>query len=396
MEAHESSSVTTKTGKTLLLVDDTAENLYAIGSLLQPHYRVRVANGGAVALEVLRQAPYPDLILLDIMMPEVDGYEVLRQIKASPVTADIPVIFVTAMDSATDEALGLALGAVDYIHKPVVPALLLARVRTQLELKEARDWLKNRNTLLAAEVARQVVELKSAKEAAEAASAAKSLFIDTMSHELRTPMNGVIGMLQLAQMELPTDHPVSEYLKVALESSQSMVHQLAAIIEYASLAHGEVELRKQGLDLPTLLDIAALDWRSRCTEKGLRFSLMKHPGLPASIEGDESRLKRVLTILLDNALKFTSHGEVELGAAATDGMLHLWVRDTGCGIPADTHAAIFKPFEQADNSHTRQHGGAGLGLAIAQRLVELMGGQLSVESAPAVGSTFHLRLPLTA
>jgi signal transduction histidine kinase len=382
-----------QTGKTILLVDDTAENLYATGSLLQPHFRVRIANGGAVALDVARRTPHPDIILLDIMMPEIDGYEVLRQLKAAPETADIPVIFVTAMDTDADEARGLALGAVDYITKPVVPALLLARVRTQLELKDARDWLKDRNTVLATEVARQVVELKAAKEAAEAASHSKSLFIDNMSHELRTPMNGVIGMLQLAQTEIPAGNPALEYLQVALDSSRAMVDQLTAILEYASIAHGEVSLHAQPLDIADMLEHASLTWRQRSEEKGLQFDLTRQPGTPEAINGDEVRLKRVLSILLSNAVKFTAHGKIELGVEAAQGGVHFWVSDTGIGIAADKQQGIFTPFEQADNSHTRQYGGAGLGLAIAIRLVELMGGRLWADSTPGAGSTFHVTLP---
>jgi signal transduction histidine kinase len=381
--------------KTILLVDDNPENLYAIGSLLQPNYRVRTVRGGAAALESVSRPPYPDLILLDIMMPDIDGYEVLRRLKATPETSSIPVIFVTAMESHGDEAYGLGLGAVDFITKPVVPALLLARVHAHLVLKEARDWLQDRNEILAAEVAHQVVELKVAKEAAEVASEAKTLFINNMGHELRTPMNGVIGMLQLAQIELPPGHPALEYIGVALESSQTMVTLLAAILEYASIAHGEVALHKQPLDPAALLDIAALEWRPRAEAKGLRFAMTKRSDLPSAIEGDQARLKRVLSTLLDNALKFTPSGEIELGAEPDEGSIHLWVRDSGIGIPAEKWETIFNPFEQADNSHTRQYSGAGLGLAIAHRLVELMGGRLWVESAPAAGSTFHVTLPLT-
>ena len=380
--------------KVILLVDDTAENLYAIGSLLQPEYRVRVANGGATALDVVRRPPQPDLILLDIMMPEIDGYEVLRRLKVDPDTAGIPVIFVTAMDTHGDEARGLELGAVDYITKPVVPALLLARVRAQLDLKEARDWLTDRNAVLTAEVARQVEELKSAKEAAEAGSRAKSRFIDAMTVELRTPMNGVIGMLQLARDEIPADSPALDYVRGARHAAGEMIDRLNSILEYAAIAHDEVIPHLLPLDPAALIDIVEMEWRPRAEAKGLGFEVAKRPGLPAAIDGDEARLRRVLDILLDNALKFTSAGRIELGAELADASLHLWVADSGVGIPADKREAIFNGFEQADNSRTRPYGGAGLGLAIARRLVELMGGELRVDSTPGTGSAFHLTLPV--
>ncbi len=144
--------------KTILVVDDNKENLTVIGHLLRPFYRVKVANSGIRALEIAATSPKPELILLDVMMPEMDGYEVLRRLRAAPFTHDIPVIFVTAMDADADEEHGLLLGAVDYLTKPVKPALLLARVKTQLELKAARDVLADQNAYLDAEVHRRMAE----------------------------------------------------------------------------------------------------------------------------------------------------------------------------------------------------------------------------------------------
>jgi putative two-component system response regulator len=143
---------------TLLVVDDTPENLAVLGELLQPEYRVRVANSGRAALRIAVSAPKPDLILLDVMMPEMDGYAVLASLREDPRTSDIPVIFVTALDTTVDEHYGLELGAVDYISKPLRPLIVLARVRTQLELKRARDWLRDQNSFLEAEIARRMAE----------------------------------------------------------------------------------------------------------------------------------------------------------------------------------------------------------------------------------------------
>ncbi len=143
---------------TVLVVDDVAENLTLMVGLLKPQYRVKVANHGARALELAAQSPAPDLILLDIMMPGMDGYEVCRRLKAEPATADIPVIFLTAKAEVDDETLGLSLGAVDYITKPISPPIVEARVRTHLRLKEAADFLRDRSAYLAAEVARRTHE----------------------------------------------------------------------------------------------------------------------------------------------------------------------------------------------------------------------------------------------
>ncbi|MCP5149600.1 MAG: two-component system response regulator [Ectothiorhodospiraceae bacterium] len=143
---------------TVLIVDDVPENLTVLGETLRPSYRVLAANTSRRALQLAVADPAPDIILLDLMMPEMDGYEVKRALAADPRTRDIPVIFVTAMDSADDERLGLYLGAVDYITKPVHPGVVLARVRTQLELKRARDRLRDQNTWLEAEIARRMGE----------------------------------------------------------------------------------------------------------------------------------------------------------------------------------------------------------------------------------------------
>lgn len=143
---------------TILVVDDTPENLVVLGELLQPHYRVRVANSGARALLVAASEPRPDLILLDVMMPGMDGYEVLERLRANSATRDIPVIFITALNGTKDEEHGLSVGAVDYITKPIRPAIVQARVRTQLELKQARDWLKDQNLYLEAEIRRRMGE----------------------------------------------------------------------------------------------------------------------------------------------------------------------------------------------------------------------------------------------
>lgn len=143
---------------TILVVDDTRENLSIMGQLLQPHYHVRVANSGQRALKAAVTTPRPDLILLDVLMPGMDGYTVITKLQANPDTRDIPVIFVTAMGGDEDEEHGLTLGAVDYVTKPIKPAILLARVRAHLEIKQARDWLADQNGYLEAEVRHRMAE----------------------------------------------------------------------------------------------------------------------------------------------------------------------------------------------------------------------------------------------
>jgi len=185
---------------TILLVDDTKENLSVIGQILRPRYHVRVANSGPRALQVVLTPPRPDLILLDVMMPEMDGYQVLQTLRADPQLRDIPVIFVTALNADDDEERGLALGAVDYVTKPVKPALLLARIHAQLELKQARDRLADQNAYLDAEVHRRMAENELIKDLSlmTLASLAEKRDNETGNHLFRTQAYVEILMEQLA------------------------------------------------------------------------------------------------------------------------------------------------------------------------------------------------------
>lgn len=173
---------------TVLVVDDQAENLAILGELLENHYQVKVANSGEKALRTALSAPRPDLILLDVMMPEMDGYQVLARLKENPLTREIPIIFVTAKDGATDEEMGLELGAADYITKPIKPLVVLARVRTQLENKRAKDWLKDQNAFLESEVARRMHDNELTQNASLHALAilAETRDSDTGNHLYRT------------------------------------------------------------------------------------------------------------------------------------------------------------------------------------------------------------------
>ena len=191
------------TSNTILVVDDTRENLEVIGGILRKKYRVRVANSGQRALKAAVMDPRPDLILLDVMMPDIDGYTVIRELKASPETKQIPVIFVTAMDSDQDEEFGLSLGAVDYVTKPIRPAILLARVQTQLELKGSRDRQQDQNQWLENEIKHRMTENELIKDVTlyALASVAEARDQETGYHLHRTQTYLILLMEQLK------DHP---------------------------------------------------------------------------------------------------------------------------------------------------------------------------------------------
>ncbi|MDP3903125.1 MAG: response regulator, partial [Methylococcaceae bacterium] len=204
--------------QTILIVDDAPENLSLLSDLLQPYYQVRAANSGLRALRAAITDPQPDLILLDVIMPSMDGYEVISQLKADPHTANIPVIFVTAMESSEDEEHGLALGAMDYITKPIKPAIVLARIKTHLDLKAASDWLHDRNKVLEAEIAQRMEDNLIIQDVTIRALAhlAETRDPETGNHLLRTQ-----SYIQILALQLQ-NHPRFQHFLTA-NNIQNMV-----------------------------------------------------------------------------------------------------------------------------------------------------------------------------
>jgi len=226
--------------KTLLIVDDAVENLTVLDALLRPLYQIRVATSGEKALRIAVSEPRPDLILMDVMMPGMDGYQVFDYLRADPATRDIPVIFVTAMDSPEAELRGLDAGAVDYITKPLVPSIVLARVRTQLELKQARDWLSNKNAFLEAEVARRMLENEITQEVSIRALAhlAETRDPETGNHILRT--QGYVRELALRLR----DHP--RFSDTLDERYIDLLHRSAPLHDIGKVGIPDVILLKPG------------------------------------------------------------------------------------------------------------------------------------------------------
>jgi signal transduction histidine kinase len=349
----------------ILVVDDEMGPRESLKMILHPYYNVHTADRGAQAVEMLKQVPV-DLVTVDLKMPGFSGINVLEKVKQHD--PDIEAIIITGYGSLDTAIEGLRLGAFDYISKPFDVNHILALVRRGLERRNAKARL------------RQV----------------KSDFLSNVSHELRTPLSVVVGFvyLLLNQVIGKLSEEQQKVLETVYRNSEELLELIDNVLWMTSLNAGEATATIEKFDGRDVVKETAKRYEKAILEKGLKLNVQLPDG-DLSIVSDRAKIERVFQNVFNNAVKFTSEGEVTVKAQLTADRkrVEFEITDTGTGIEESKIDSIFEPFHQADNSTQRAYSGLGLGLTVARRMTELVGGKLEVSSKRQVGTRVTMSFP---
>jgi len=354
----------------ILVVDDSPDNVFLIKTILEEEgYTVSTAENGASALAQLETSTC-DLVLLDLMMPGIDGYEVTKRVRQNTALPFIPILLITAHDSP-NVAQGLDLGADDFIRKPVTVDELLARVRSLLRLKHSIDERD--------EIARQ-----------------RQDFVSRLTHDLRTPLVAADRMLLLFQEGAlgNLSDQMQEVIEIMARSNSNLLAMVNTLLEVYRFEAGRKTLAFQPVNLSQLLEEVSEELSSLAAQKELavNLDLGEDSGI-SKVMGDRLELHRLFTNLIGNAIKFTDTGSVTIRltpATASDEYITVEVADTGPGIPVEEQATLFERFRQGSHKSS----GSGLGLYLSRRIVEAHQGTILMNSEVGKGSVFTVRLPI--
>lgn len=421
----------------ILVVDDSVVQAEYLKHILEKHnYVVKTVYSGNEAMEYL-QHNVPSLVITDVIMPKMSGFDLCKNIKENIRTSKIPVILVTALSEPEDIIKGLASGADNFITKPFSPEFLLSRVyytiiNTEIRKNMAADigidivfggkkYMINSNKtqildlLLSTyesaveknrELESTIVKLKNtqkelieAKESAELANKYKSEFLANISHEIRTPMNAILGIVEI-MIDSSNNEENLNSLRLLKHSAESLLYLLNDILDISKVESGKMTIINTTFEIRALIRTIETLFKVSAEKKLLDFKLSVSPDVPEFIFADPMRVKQILINMISNAIKFTEKGYVEVNVLIDEKpdnkekVILFSVTDTGIGISKDKQELIFEPFLQLDSSTTKRFGGTGLGLSICKGLIELMGGTIHLESELNKGSKFSFSIPL--
>ncbi|MEA3505280.1 MAG: response regulator [Bacteroidota bacterium] len=377
----------------ILLVDDRAENLLTLESMIEsPELNIVKASSGNEALGLMLEYNFA-LVLLDVQMPVMDGFEVAELMRSSERTKHIPIIFVTALSIERKHIFkGYDSGAVDYLYKPLDLEILRSKITAFIEFFKHKQILQETTS----ELEKTVAELHKSKKIAEEATKAKSSFLANMSHEIRTPLNGIIGMADLVLQDDLSELQKERMLDLK-SSGESLLEIINEILDISKIEADKLELEEVEFDIRALIEKVVRLLSVKTTQTDVELVASVIPDLPDTLIGDPTRLRQVLINLVGNSIKFTKHGEI--GVYLTREYededvvtIEFSIEDTGIGIPEDKLVDMFASYTQAERSTTRKYGGTGLGLSISKKIVDMMGGDLKIESVVDEGSRFYFRV----
>ncbi|WP_341731799.1 hybrid sensor histidine kinase/response regulator [Microcoleus sp. EPA2] len=372
----------------ILIVDDIPANIQLLSQVLIEHgYKVRKLISGERALKAV-ELQAPDLILLDIKMPGMDGYEVCRQLKASEATCAIPVIFISALDDVFDKVKGFEAGGADYIIKPFEPVEVLARVSAQLKMQRLQQQLRCANVQLAA----QNVQLSQEIQERQQAEANLKMLLHAVSHDLRSPLSGMSLLLQNRLADAGSNIVIDRRtVEVMVQSCSRQLQLIESLTATQQFDVKSASLAMKPLSLATLVQNILIERLPILNQHRVKVKQLFAADLPL-VNADAQQLWRVFGNLIDNAVKYNQSGFILTVEAKKEGkMVRCTVADNGAGISPQQCARLFEPYTRGVGVTLRQ--GLGLGLFICRQIVEAQGGEIGVDSELGKGARFWLTLP---
>lgn len=374
--------------KQILIVDDILENVQLAGTILQQeNYSISISTSGKEALKIAEQRKF-DLILLDIMMPEMDGFEVCRRLKENNVTKDIPVIFLTAKSEVDSIKKGFQIGAQDYVTKPFSIEELLARVKTHIELKEQKDRLESMNKYLEDKVRERTEELRKVNQRLLKLEKAKSNFLNLIGHEMRTPLSGVTSFTMLFEMSNPTEKQ-KEYLGYLKEATERLYKFSEAALLITSLNTERFQMQMNSYHVHDLVNHAVKDMQKKASKKNVIID-NKVEDKNLKVWVDSQFIKKSLQIVIENSIRFTPEGSsIEITANFDEDSVWIDIKDHGKGFSKEDMDNIFEYFSTGDVNHHNE--GFGLGLATLKLIMEANFGEVKISNRED-GQGAHVKL----